>query len=79
MTDDRRTKERKSEDEHIRQGLRCKLCNDTIVSMSHHDFVRCRCGACFVDGGGSYFRCGGQPENIEFVDVDITVLGGKAK
>lgn len=31
--------------------IKCLLCNDIIESKSQHDFKRCSCGVCFVDGG----------------------------
>lgn len=45
--------------------LRCKVCDDIIVSNHVHDFVRCKCGAIFVDGGDEYLRLGcDKPENV---------------
>ena len=41
-----------------RNRVRCKKCKDVIESLSVHDFVRCKCGACFVDGGTDYKRRG---------------------
>lgn len=41
-----------------RNALKCKLCGDIIESKSTHDFVRCKCGKCFVDGGKDYVRYG---------------------
>ena len=38
--------------------IQCKLCGYIIRSKNRHDFVRCRCGECFVDGGSWYQRCG---------------------
>ena len=49
----------------IRNRARCKKCDTTIESMSVHDFVRCKCGAIFVDGGHEYMRWGGELEDIE--------------
>lgn len=50
-----------------RNIIKCKCCGDIIESKSRHEFVECSCGACFVDGGHDYVRCGGSPENIEFL------------
>jgi len=36
----------------------CLLCNDIIESKHRHDFVKCKCGSCFVDGGLEYLRRG---------------------
>jgi hypothetical protein len=29
----------------------CRKCGDIIESKHRHDFVHCKCGAIFVDGG----------------------------
>ena len=34
-----------------------------IQSLSRHDLVQCKCGACFIDGGGEYTRIGFTNEN----------------
>lgn len=36
----------------------CKLCGDIIESKHGHDFVWCRCGEIFTDGGTNYLRRG---------------------
>ena len=58
-----------------RNSCRCRLCGDEIVSKDRHDFVRCKCGEIFTDGGTDYLRRGGNNlENIidtsegEYVD-----------
>lgn len=33
-------------------------CNDIVESKHRHDFVRCKCGKCYVDGGNDYTRVG---------------------
>lgn len=43
----------------------CIRCNDIIESVHRHDFVTCKCGAIFVDGGHDYLRRGGDLDNIE--------------
>ncbi len=42
----------------LHNRAKCKKCGDVIESMYRHDFVRCKCGAIFVDGGHEYFRAG---------------------
>jgi hypothetical protein len=56
----------------VGRRLRCKSCNDVIESKYTHDFVSCKCGMIFVDGGNEYTRYGylkeHTEEQIEFVD-----------
>lgn len=49
----------------IKNSLKCRKCGDVITSRFTHDFVSCKCGAIFVDGGLEYMRYGGETENIE--------------
>jgi len=37
----------------------CLECKDIIESTHRHDFVRCKCGKSFLDGGEHYMRAGG--------------------
>jgi len=48
--------------------LQCNKCKDIIESKSVHDFVRCKCGTIFVDGGDEYCRYGGEIEDVKFLD-----------
>lgn len=47
-----------------RNRVKCKLCGDVIESKRRHDFVNCKCGECFTDGGTSYIRRGGNPDDM---------------
>ena len=47
--------------------IRCLKCNDIIESLSVHDYKKCKCGACFIDGGNQYTRIGGNPESIVII------------
>lgn len=42
----------------ITNKCQCRQCGDIIESKHSHDFVRCKCGAIFTDGGTSYIRRG---------------------
>lgn len=42
----------------------CKLCLDVLESKHVHDWVSCKCGAIFIDGGLDYIRIGGDLNNI---------------
>lgn len=41
-----------------RNAARCLLCDTVVESKHRHDFVRCKCGNLFVDGGHDYLRRG---------------------
>ena len=47
----------------IKNAIQCKLCGDIIESTYCHDYVECKCGACFVDGGHQYLRRGFKEED----------------
>jgi hypothetical protein len=47
----------------LRNAAECKRCGDVIESRSVHDFVACKCGEIFVDGGLSYLRRGARDIN----------------
>jgi hypothetical protein len=44
----------------LRNIAECKLCHDIIESKRVHDFVRCKCGEIFTDGGTEYIRRGAK-------------------
>lgn len=44
---------------------RCRKCGDVIESQHRHDFVKCQCGAIFVDGGHEYWHYGGDLQHFE--------------
>ena len=50
-----------------RNVAKCKKCGDIIESKHRHDFVWCKCGSIFVDGGRDYWKWGtvGGPEQFE--------------
>lgn len=49
----------------LRNVAECRLCGDVIESKSRHDFVSCKCGGIFTDGGLDYVRRGAtDPANI---------------
>ena len=57
--------------------IKCKICGDIIESTFRHDFKECKCGACFVDGGNDYFRCGGKASDIIVIRDDGTEVDMK--
>lgn len=42
----------------IKNAARCRKCGVVIESKFRHDFVKCKCGEIFVDGGHEYLRRG---------------------
>lgn len=48
----------------VRSRARCTKCGDVIESKYRHDFVMCKCGAIFLDGGHDYVRVGGYPDDF---------------
>lgn len=55
-----------------RNIVQCKKCLDIIESKHRHDFVRCKCGSIFTDGGNDYQRCGypGGEDIKEWIEFD---------
>lgn len=58
-----------------RNAIKCLLCDDVIESKHRHDWVPCKCGAAFVDGGLDYVRYGAvawdQIQDLcEYTDTD---------
>ena len=68
-----------------RNAIKCLKCGDEIESKHRHDFVSCKCGACFVDGGRDYRRVGYENmadvliwdnEKGEFVNMETEANNG---
>ena len=51
-------------DKIIANKIQCKKCQDIIESRYTHDFVWCKCGSVAVDGGKSYLRRCGEPDDM---------------
>ena len=49
----------------------CSKCGDTIKSVNRHDFVECKCGASFIDGGSWYAKYGGEAKSNTIFFNDI--------
>ena len=50
--------------------IRRLKCNYIIESLSVHDYKKCKCGACSIDGGNEYTRIGGDFKYIHLVYDD---------
>jgi len=44
----------------VRNRSQCHKFEDIIESTNRHDFVSCKCGAIFTDGGTAYIRRGAK-------------------
>ena len=56
----------------IKNSIQCKHCGDILVSQHVHDFVKCKCGCCFADGGHDYLRRGYRTSAEEdFIELSI--------
>jgi len=62
----------------LRNSCRCRKCGDEIESKHRHDWVSCKCGAVFTDGGLDYVRRGGDLESIEDTSRYAPLLVGEA-
>lgn len=50
--------------------IQCKKCKWFIRSKNRHNFVKCKCGAIFIDGGSWYSRIGGNKEDyISYIEL----------
>ena len=61
--------------------IRCNLCGEEVESTAQHDYVKCGCGACAVDGGRAYlrrtFRERGCYTELSLVEVDGVVMSAQ--
>jgi hypothetical protein len=54
----------------VRNAAECARCGDVIESRYRHDYVSCKCGGIFVDGGKDYIRRGGETLDL-IIDLII--------
>ena len=55
----------------IKNAIQCKLCGEIIESRDVHEYVECKCGACYVDGGHCYLRRGFKEKDC-YIELSIT-------
>ena len=48
---------------------KCRLCGDVIESKHRRDFVRCKCGEIFTDGGDDYIRRGAKTDLNNIIHI----------
>lgn len=60
----------------IRNRCQCRQCGDIIESRHGHDFVRCKCGEIYTDGGTRYIRRGATDLNniIDLSEYELKEL-----
>ena len=64
------------EDHRYQKGMYCPDCNEVIYSVNRHDYRKCKCGRCMVDGGKDYFRTNmaGTPVKIDLLTDDVETV-----
>ena len=55
--------------------IKCNSCGDIIESTHTHEFVSCKCGRCFVDGGTDYLRRGFTDTKEDFTELSVVEEG----
>lgn len=55
----------------VSNKCQCSQCGDIIESKHRHDFVWCKCGAIFTDGGKDYIRRGAKDPSY-IIDLSET-------
>jgi len=63
----------------VRNRCQCSVCKDIIESKHRHDFVQCKCGRIFTDGGTLYLHRGFiDPTDLidlsEYMELDLDKL-----
>lgn len=61
------------------KGMYCPDCKEVIYSVNRHDYRKCKCGRCVVDGGKDYFRTNmaGTVVKIDLLTDGIEVITTK--
>jgi len=64
------------EEYRYQTGMYCPDCKEVIYSVNRHDYRKCSCGRCMVDGGKDYFRSNmaGQVVKIDLLTDKITLI-----
>ena len=57
----------------VSNKIRCKFCGDILYSFAAHDFKRCMCGKCSIDGGLEYAQRSFVTEKPEDTYEDLSV------
>lgn len=54
--------------------IKCNHCGDVIESRTVHEYVECKCGMVFVDGGHEYLRRGFKNDENDFFDLSVVAI-----
>lgn len=64
------TKRTKDAPSPSKLGIKCLKCGDELFSYYTHDSKSCSCNACYIDGGDSYTRIGGNAGDWKYIRYD---------
>lgn len=66
------------EEYRYQKGMYCPDCKEVIYSVNRHDYRKCKCERCIVDGGRDYFKTNmaGTIVKIDLLTDDVTTLEG---
>lgn len=53
----------------LKNAAQCKLCGDIIESKHRHDYVTCKCGEIFIDGGKEEYSRFGSKNMENFINL----------
>lgn len=57
----------------IKNAIQCKLSGDIIELTDRHEYVKCKCGACAVDGGHDYLHRGYKSKDC-YIDLIVVII-----
>jgi len=55
----------------VMNAVGCRKCKTTAVSAYQHDYVTCKCGEVFTDGGNAYIRRGAKNMFSDIIDLSV--------
>ena len=55
----------------VMNAVGCRKCKTTAVSAFQHDYVTCKCGEVFTDGGNVYLRRGAKSSFADIIDLSV--------
>lgn len=58
----------------LRNSAKCRVCEDEIESKHRHNFVSCKCGEIFIDGGREPYSRAGAKDFANFINTSESRL-----